>query len=80
MEQNENRRLRPYRRVIAKSSLPTKIPLWQTIALYLLMEQQGATDLVSGIAYTVMALWWFNAIYDAYHEISRDVPGFGDRV
>lgn len=66
------------KRVIAPSSLPTKIPLWPTIVLYLLLEQQSATDLVKGVVYTLLVIWWVVAIYNLNREESRDVPGFGD--
>ena len=66
------------KRVIAPSSLPTKIPLWPTIVLYLLLEQQSATDLVKGVVYTLLVIWWVVAIYNSNREESRDVPGFGD--
>ena len=66
------------KRVIAPSSLPTKIPLGPTIVLYLLLEQQSATDLVKGVVYTLLVIWWVVAIYNLNREESRDVPGFGD--
>lgn len=66
------------KRVIAPSSLPMKIPLWPTIVLYLLLEQQSATDLVKGVVYTLLVIWWAVAIYNWNREESRDVPGFGD--
>ena len=66
------------KRVIAPSSLPTKIPLWPTIVLYLLLEHQQASDVVQGVVYTLLAIWWVVAIYNSNREETRDVPGFGD--
>ena len=66
------------KRVIAPSSLPTKIPLWPTIVLYLLLEHQQASGVVQGVVYTLLALWWVEAIYNSNREETRDVPGFGD--
>ena len=66
------------KRVVAPSSLPTRIPLWPTIVIYLLLEKLQATGLVQGIVYTLLALWWIGAIASMYHEERRDVPGFGD--
>ena len=64
--------------VVAPSSLPTRISLWPTIVIYLLLEKLQATDLVKGIVYTLLALWWIGAFVSMYHEERRDVPGFGD--
>ena len=66
------------KRVVAPSSLPTKLPLWQTIILYLLLEQQGASGVAQGVVYTLLVIWWAVAIYNSNREESRDVPGFGD--
>ena len=66
------------KRVIAPSSLPTKIPLWPTIVLYLLLEHQQASGVVQGVVYTLLAIWWVVAIYNSNREETRDVPGFGD--
>ena len=66
------------KRVIAPSSLPTKIPLWPTIVLYLLLEHQQASGVEQGVVYTLLALWWVVAIYNSNREETRDVPGFGD--
>lgn len=66
------------KRVVALSSLPTRIPLWPTIVIYLLLEKLQATGLVQGIVYTLLVIWWVVAIYNLNREESRDVPGFGD--
>ena len=66
------------KRVVAPSSLPTRIPLWPTIVIYLLLEKLQATDLVKGVVYTLLVIWWVVAIYNLNREESRDVPGFGD--
>ena len=66
------------KRVVAPSSLPTRIPLWPTIVIYLLLEKLQATGLVQGIVYTLLALWWIYAIVSLNEEERRDVPGFGD--
>ena len=66
------------KRVVAPSSLPMKLPLWQTIILYLLLEQQGASGVAQGVVYTLLVLWLILAIYSSNREESRDVPGFGD--
>ena len=66
------------KRVIAPSSLPARIPLWPTIVIYLLLEKLQATDLVKGVVYTLLVIWWVVAIYNSNREESRDVPGFGD--
>ena len=66
------------KRVIALSSLRTKLPFWPTIIMYLLLEQQGASGVVQGVVYTLLGLWWILAIYNSNREESCDVPGFGD--
>ena len=66
------------KRVVAPSSLPTRIPLWPTIVIYLLLEKLQATGLVQGIVYTLLVVWWILVIYNSNREESRDVPGFGD--
>ena len=66
------------KRVVAPSSLPTRIPLWPTIVIYLLLEKLQATGVVQGIVYTLLVIWWVVAIYNSNREESRDVPGFGD--
>ena len=66
------------KRVVAPSSLPTRIPLWPTIVLYLLLEHLQASGLVQGIVYTLLALWWIGALTSMYGEDRRDVPGFGE--
>ena len=66
------------KRVVAPSSLPTRISLWPTIVIYLLLEKLQATGVVQGIVYTLLALWWIGAFASMYHEERRDAPGFGD--
>lgn len=66
------------KRVVAPSSLPTRIPLWPTIVIYLLLEKLQATGVVQGIVYTLLALWWIGAFASMYHEERHDVYGFGD--
>jgi len=66
------------KRVIAYSSLPTRLPMWPTIVLYLLLEHLQASGLVQGIVYTLLALWWIGALASMHGEDRRDVPGFGE--
>ena len=66
------------KRVVAPSSLPTRISLWPTIVIYLLLEKLQATGVVQGIVYTLLVVWWILVIYNSNREESRDVPGFGD--
>ena len=56
------RETKPKRKVIARRNLPAGLPLWQTVALVLVLDRLAAHGWVWGVALTLAALWWVVAL------------------
>jgi hypothetical protein len=68
------------RNVVAFSSLPTKpmgLP-WSTATLWLVMDRFDAPSWAHGVVWTVWTLMWVILLVGWWHEVQRDVPGFGN--
>lgn len=63
----------PGRRVISANNLPFRMPLWQTIALLLLLERLGAPPFVWGVVGVLLLFCWIVFIYDALTRVSVDI-------
>lgn len=50
-------------KVIDSDNLPTGFPVFKTITIWLLLDRLDASDIVRGIVWTMVVLYWFWAIY-----------------
>ena len=63
--------------VISWDNLPTRLPIWRTVIVFMLLRYEHASDLVCGIVYTLLALWWAASICAVLVEKHQDLNGFG---
>jgi hypothetical protein len=53
---------------IKKSSISSGLPVVTTALIYLMMDYYNAVDLVVGILYTLLAIWWLARVYSMITE------------
>ena len=58
------------KRVLHRSLLPTKLPLSFTALCLICLDHWGANDIIRGVVYSILALFWAVAFYGIYVEKS----------
>jgi hypothetical protein len=61
------------KKVIARSNLPTKLPLCPTMCAYLMLDRFEASDLICGGVATLFCIVWILVIYSVCTEKQKDV-------
>ncbi len=61
------------KQVLARSSIGAGLPIFSTAVVWLLLDRLHASDLVSGVVYTVVALVWLGCIHRLVTEKSVDI-------
>jgi hypothetical protein len=64
--------------VLPRDAFPTRIPIWATLVLGLLLDRIGAPGWVWGVAGSVMLLLIGGAIYLVSIEDAKKLPGYGN--
>jgi uncharacterized membrane protein len=67
------------RRVIGRSCLPVRLPLFHGITLWLLLDRLGANGITFGIVGTLWGLLFLVAVIEWIHTEERDLTGYGDK-
>lgn len=66
------------RNVISRNCLPTRLPLMETVILWLVLDFTRADGWVHGVSWTLAALLWVVVVMVMLAEDSKPLPGFGD--
>ncbi len=61
------------KRVIKRDNLPSKIPVFQMMTAYLMLDKFNATDWVWGVVGTIMAVVFIGNVVNFFKETEVDV-------
>ncbi len=60
-------------KVISWKNLPTRLPVWPSIIIWLLMDRVHPPEWLVGVGYTIMVLIWIMAIVSMVTETKVDI-------
>lgn len=63
--------------VIAYSNLPARLPVTNTLIVWLLLNATHPEGWIVGATWTAMTLLWVVALIVVFTQNSKSVPGFG---
>lgn len=66
------------RNVISRRCLPTRLPLMETILMWLVLDYTHAAGWVQGVLWTLVALLWIGAALVLLDQDQKPLPGFGE--
>ena len=58
---------------ISRSNIPVKLPFFQTITIYLLLDKLDAAGWIWGVVGTIVVLWWILAIVALITSSETDI-------
>jgi hypothetical protein len=61
------------RKVISRKNLPTRLPIWPTAIIWLLMDYYNASDITHGVVWTIWAILWIVVIVNFWTEEEKEV-------
>ena len=69
--------MKKQRIVVARGCLPGRLPLTFTFSLMAMLKAFDASDVVWGVACTILVIAWGMAIVVLFSEKTAPLPGFG---
>jgi multisubunit Na+/H+ antiporter MnhE subunit len=58
---------------VSPKNLPTRLPFLFSAVIWLLLDRFQASDLISGIVYTLLAIIWIGALVGLHQEKHCDI-------
>lgn len=66
--------------VIDSTCLPWKLPIWNTVTFWLLLDRFKVPGWAWGVFWTLMGISWVTAIIMIIGQKRKALPGFGESV
>ena len=61
------------RKVIKRTNLPSRLPIWNTLILYMFLDLYGFSATVQAVVWTVWVMIWIIVLVNFWNEKDVDI-------